>query len=740
MNLEGRKEKKKQKVSGKKGIIRAMNDERNQVVEVKLMLNEKKWLSRKKKNKKVKSSKEEEEKNGNKLRKKYKQKQQVNILSLFPFMTTINLSCCCCCWLLLLLLIGCSMLSVIRVSEQTTISASSSSSSSGQQDLSYLNSDSQSSLSAYQNSGGGGGGSSSKCSQMRFVGRDAWQAKRALNESQLRVFPTTPTRVFVHQAWDGRTCLDVDSCTIRVQAMQAYHQHTKGWPDISYNFLISGDGTIYEGIGFNYAGFHTLNYNEQSLGIALIGTFHHTWPSRRMELALNELLECAMELAYLDQEYTLHGHRDARCTICPGDAAYARISRMPRFQSGPLQMYTCPQQQQQQQQQRASNRQLEQFLLAEQQANNAPENITELATAQRTSDDLQSKLDKEQSNNNNYELQNKVVNINSNNNLFAFGLDTPMSSALGAAGGTYETQKVAQAASQTPSPALLVAPATERTSSELVEESFVGLVRRTHSVSSSRQQQDTPSRRVKHSPSSSSMVFEEPEKMAISKSLDKPMVMVNVPQIMSQQQLSSGSMPQPLFYMLAPKGSAPFAVVTAGGGGGSAPTTARPPAPQSTTTTTTARPASPPATTARPPAIATGGPQTTRPPQTTGGGGGVGSSTPTTQRPPAANPAGAGQQPAAAPTTARPPQAAPVTTPRPPTPSGGVASPGQNPPSGQTTTVRPQPGVGGALGLASGWTSSASPIQQQSGNSGGGGSSWFERILAMAFTGNVTLF
>lgn len=188
------------------------------------------------------------------------------------------------------------------------------------------------------------------CQQLKLVKRQEWGAKESLERldsfgSSLTadgVYATrTPNRVFIHQAWDGRSCADIDSCSIRLQAIQAYHQNSKGWPDISYNFLIASDGTIYEGLGFTRVGFHTLDYNYNSLGVAFIGTFQDIHPTGEMERALQDLLQCAVDSNYLVGDYMLHGHRDARCTICPGDAAYARISQMANFRPGPLARYSC---------------------------------------------------------------------------------------------------------------------------------------------------------------------------------------------------------------------------------------------------------------------------------------------------------------------------------------------------------------------------------------------------------------
>lgn len=38
-----------------------------------------------------------------------------------------------------------------------------------------------------------------------------------------------------------------------------------------YNFLVGGDGLIYEGRGWGKKGAHTFGFNSQSVGIAFIG-------------------------------------------------------------------------------------------------------------------------------------------------------------------------------------------------------------------------------------------------------------------------------------------------------------------------------------------------------------------------------------------------------------------------------------------------------------------------------------
>lgn len=47
-------------------------------------------------------------------------------------------------------------------------------------------------------------------------------------------------------------------CTLRVRLMQTYHMESKRWDDIGYNWLVGGDGAVYEGRGWDKLGSHTL--------------------------------------------------------------------------------------------------------------------------------------------------------------------------------------------------------------------------------------------------------------------------------------------------------------------------------------------------------------------------------------------------------------------------------------------------------------------------------------------------
>ncbi len=138
----------------------------------------------------------------------------------------------------------------------------------------------------------------------------------------------------------------------RIRAIWALHTFTRGWGDIGYNFLITPDGTIWEGRagGDDAVGFHdTGNYG--SMGVAMDGTYSTALPSAAARDSLVRLLAwkanqkgidplgrayyygcdisayCATSGAVL---YNISGHRHVAnnppgYTSCPGDALFAAL-------------------------------------------------------------------------------------------------------------------------------------------------------------------------------------------------------------------------------------------------------------------------------------------------------------------------------------------------------------------------------------------------------------------------------
>lgn len=121
------------------------------------------------------------------------------------------------------------------------------------------------------------------------------------------------------------------SCTFQVRYMQTFHIESRNWSDIGYNFLVGGDGAVYEGRSWDTVGAHTKGYNIKSIGIALIGTFNTVVPPERQIVALQQLIEYGVQLNKIDKDYKLFGHRQLIPTLSPGDALFNIIKKWEHF-------------------------------------------------------------------------------------------------------------------------------------------------------------------------------------------------------------------------------------------------------------------------------------------------------------------------------------------------------------------------------------------------------------------------
>lgn len=95
--------------------------------------------------------------------------------------------------------------------------------------------------------------------------------------------------------------------------------------DISYNFLIGGNGNVYIGRGWNIQGRHTNGFNEKSICIAFIGKFIDVTPPARQLEAAQKLIDEGVSLKKLAENYNLYGHRQLKSTESPGQALYEII-------------------------------------------------------------------------------------------------------------------------------------------------------------------------------------------------------------------------------------------------------------------------------------------------------------------------------------------------------------------------------------------------------------------------------
>ncbi|KAH9518928.1 Peptidoglycan-recognition protein SC2 [Bulinus truncatus] len=135
---------------------------------------------------------------------------------------------------------------------------------------------------------------------------------------------------FIHHS-AGAECHDRATCQAQVKSFQNYHMDTHGWSDIGYTFIIGGDGSVFEGRGWNVVGAHTQGYNSVGYGFCFIGTFTSHVPTAAAQQAVKDLIACGVSEGKIQSNYVLRGHRDMGSTECPGTAFYNLIKTWPHY-------------------------------------------------------------------------------------------------------------------------------------------------------------------------------------------------------------------------------------------------------------------------------------------------------------------------------------------------------------------------------------------------------------------------
>lgn len=168
---------------------------------------------------------------------------------------------------------------------------------------------------------------------VRIVSRSEWDAQSATDSPRrLKVQPATHA-IISHTA--TQSCYIKAKCEHNVRGIQTFHIEAKGWIDIGYNFLVGGDGNVYEGRGWDYSGAHTHNYNNRSIGIAFVGDFIYKTPTLEQIDATLKLLELGVRKGKLAKDYKLIGQRQVVHTQSPGDKLYNVIRQWDHWTNTP---------------------------------------------------------------------------------------------------------------------------------------------------------------------------------------------------------------------------------------------------------------------------------------------------------------------------------------------------------------------------------------------------------------------
>jgi hypothetical protein len=144
----------------------------------------------------------------------------------------------------------------------------------------------------------------------------------------------TPNRATIHHTVTPTN--DSMSPQARLRQIQAFHQDSRGWCDIGYNYLISRDGRVWRARGATTVGAHVSNSNTGNIGISFMGTHTSTAPTATQMCNTARLLRrLSMDFGGVDLNRTdVKGHRQYGGTACPGNALYSRIDKILRKARG----------------------------------------------------------------------------------------------------------------------------------------------------------------------------------------------------------------------------------------------------------------------------------------------------------------------------------------------------------------------------------------------------------------------
>ncbi|MEV8128345.1 N-acetylmuramoyl-L-alanine amidase [Streptomyces sp. NPDC085944] len=182
----------------------------------------------------------------------------------------------------------------------------------------------------------------------RITTRHGWGADEKLRQKGF-VYTKKVKAAFVHHSDTGNNyrCSQAPSV---IRGIYRYHVKSMGWRDLGYNFLVDKCGNVYEGraggVSKPVLGAHTLGFNSNSTGIAVLGTYSSKKPSSAALKAIARLTAWKVGLygmnprgkTYLKSGggnlypkgrkvrlNVISGHRDGFATNCPGKRLYAKL-------------------------------------------------------------------------------------------------------------------------------------------------------------------------------------------------------------------------------------------------------------------------------------------------------------------------------------------------------------------------------------------------------------------------------
>jgi hypothetical protein len=152
--------------------------------------------------------------------------------------------------------------------------------------------------------------------------RRGWAAQLATNRYELPA-QQIDELVIHYSSMDSERRTSHAECAGVVRSIQRYHQVTKGWADIAYNWLVCQHGGVYEGRGWGVMSAATYGHNSHTQAVCFLGGDK----AGRDDVTAGGRAALAHVIREFQKRYPgeIVGHRDRVNTSCPGDELYAWI-------------------------------------------------------------------------------------------------------------------------------------------------------------------------------------------------------------------------------------------------------------------------------------------------------------------------------------------------------------------------------------------------------------------------------
>ncbi|XP_049961777.1 peptidoglycan-recognition protein SA-like [Schistocerca serialis cubense] len=148
-----------------------------------------------------------------------------------------------------------------------------------------------------------------------------------------RVGLSLPVRYVIVSHTFSEECAVYDECVQLLRDLQRLHVSARGYYDIAYNFVVGGDGYVYEGRGWNYTAERRPPFTDNSVTLSLAGRFTQGLrpPSDLQMAALRALIQEGVRRGAVSEEYRLFALCQVEYNQSPGSLAYRLVKKLPHW-------------------------------------------------------------------------------------------------------------------------------------------------------------------------------------------------------------------------------------------------------------------------------------------------------------------------------------------------------------------------------------------------------------------------